>query len=84
MTNSTEITRYGYRPIAYYGGSVLKCIGIVDRTNWEFLSNVVRNNWHSDVRRTEDNTFQSGEMVVLDGYHGDRINAEDHSEFTDR
>lgn len=74
-------TRYGYAPIAYYQGKVLKCIGIITPENESWVADLVRRGREINCARMESRSLQAGEMVVLDGYHGDRINADDHTEF---
>ena len=80
-TTPTPEVRYGYAPIAHYQGRVLKCIGIITPSNEGWVGELVRTGREIDCSRMASRVFLPGEMVVLQGYHGDRIHASDHTEF---
>lgn len=81
MQHSPEL-RYGYGPIAHYQGKVLKCIGIITPSNEPWVREAVENGLEINCMRMPSRNMQAGELVILDGYHGDRIHADTHEEFT--
>ncbi len=56
--------KYFYRPLAFFGGKVLKCAGICDATNIDKANELY-------IERREDGYLPG--FIVLDAYRGDRI-----------
>lgn len=83
MNQTTTPVRYGYAPIAFFGGRVLKCIGIITPENEAWVGDLVRRGREINCERMASRALLAGEMEVLDGYHGDRIHSDDHSVFED-
>lgn len=70
VTKGNEMNKYFYRPLSFFGGRVLKCAGICNETNAE---------WFPRECETAKEIYQPG-VIVLEGYRGDRINADDESD----
>ena len=62
---------YYYRPIAHYGGKVLKCCGMVSEDNAQ---------WYPEKFSKAADGLLPG-FIVTDEYKGDRINASDLTPF---
>ncbi len=56
--------KYFYRPLAFFGGKVLKCAGICDATNIDMANELY-------IERREDGYLPG--FIILDAYRGDRI-----------
>ena len=65
MSIDLAITQYAYAPIPYFNGKVLKCQGGYTGTNMDAI-----------VYRKD---FTAAQVVILDGFRGDRINVADYS-----
>lgn len=64
----TQIVDYAYRPLAnarwqVLGGTVYKCAGICDADNYDWL----KRQWS-----VPEGGYAAG-MLVVEGYHGDKI-----------
>lgn len=68
---------YLYRPIAYYGGTVLKCAGIAADSSRKCVAMKAEAAPGSDL--TADGYLPG--FIELEEYKGDRINAGDYSVF---
>jgi len=56
---------YFYRPLAAYGGNVLKCAGICDESNIDMANELF-------IKNNKDPVYLPG-VAVVDGYKGDEI-----------
>ncbi len=66
-------TPYLYRPIAYFGGAVLKCCGIASATSRE----IVQAQANGTEKTGEDGTLMANGVVIeTEEYAGDRIYAD--------
>lgn len=68
--------KYYYRPIAFYNGKVLKCAGhgAENANHREFFEPYFAENKDAS-QHASGCAFLPG-VVILDGYHGDRITAD--------
>ena len=66
-------TPYLYRPIAYFGGKVLKCCGIASTASREIVQAMA-----NGIEKTgEDGTLMANGVVIeTEEYAGDRIYAD--------
>lgn len=65
MTTSKNSPLYFYRPLAYFGGHVLKCAGIATADNAD---------WFPAECGRPSAPYSAG-CFILTGYRGDRIDA---------
>lgn len=66
-------TKHAYRPLAFFGGSVLKYAGVVAESKREFWAA----HWATDL----DNGLYLPGVVYLDERPADRITADGHKPF---